>query len=464
MANKQDIITAIKNLDTFLKIPELKGAEVRLNSNGNPFVFTGGFNMVFQLTKEFQKWALRVWHVPMGSTKDRYQAISNYLTEKDLPYFADFIYDEKGILVGGEFLDTIRMEWLDGLLFKEYLEENINNKTRLAKLADDFLVMCQALRDNNISHGDLQEGNILVNETGEIKLVDYDSIYVPTIEGENEFVTGLKGYQHPSRFKKNKVSIKADYFSELIIYITIKALEVKPKLWEKYQLKDTSYLLFSDSDFLDLENSQIYSDLKGLTLKLDALLSILKKYLNTNNYTDLKPFQSYLLPPKIIEFKVTDNVLLKGGEITMEWEVENAISVEINNGIGTVSNSGRISLKPEEDLEYAIRAIGYNKTIERRISLNVFPTPLINSIQVPVPIFNQTTNLNIKMPAFPKQNLGISRLENSIKLNIKGIAPPPQFNHDHIKTIELKNQHQLSSGTKWSVSSILNKIFKQEIK
>src|SRR5690606_29977338 len=115
MANKQDIITTIKNLDLFLRIPELKGAKPRLNTNGSPFAFAGGFNMVFQLVHNAKKWAFRVWHVPMGENKDRYLAISKYLTNSKLPYFADFIYNENGLLVNGELTDTIRMEWLDGI-------------------------------------------------------------------------------------------------------------------------------------------------------------------------------------------------------------------------------------------------------------------------------------------------------------------------------------------------------------
>lgn len=210
--NKQDIVTAILNSDTFLKVPELKGAKPRLNKNGSPYAFTGGFNMVFQLQHQNKKWAFRVWHVPMGEHTDRYRKISKYLSEKKLPYFADFIYDEKGILVNGNLLDTIRMEWLEGKLLKEYLEENLGNKNKLTKLANDFLEMCKTLRENKISHGDLQEGNILIDRNGNIKLVDYDSICIPEIEGQKELVTGLKGYQHPSRFKAEKASLKADFF------------------------------------------------------------------------------------------------------------------------------------------------------------------------------------------------------------------------------------------------------------
>lgn len=291
MANKQDIITAIKNLDLFLKVPELKDAKAKYNKNGSLFVYTGGFNMVFQLNKGNKKWAFRVWHVPMGDTKERYQSISKYLTKKKLPYFAKFIFDEKGILVNGELVDTIRMEWLDGLLFKEYVENNLSKPRLLAQLANNFLKMCHDLRENKISHGDLQEGNILIDKKGNIKLVDYDSICIPEIEGQKELVTGLRGYQHPSRFKGRKTSLKADYFSELIIYLSIISIAKKPELWNKYKVKSTQYLLFSENDFKDIKKSNIYNDLKGINQKIDKLLSTLVQYLGINNYTELVPLK-----------------------------------------------------------------------------------------------------------------------------------------------------------------------------
>lgn len=417
MANKQDILTAIKNLDVFLKVPALKGAKARINKNGNPFVYVGGFNMVFQLTHKSKKWAFRVWHVPMGENEERYFKISKYLTSKKLPYFAEFIYDEKGILINGELVDTIRMEWLDGLLFKEYIEINLNNTLVLTSLADNFLKMCQDLRDNQISHGDLQEGNILVTKNGEIKLVDYDSICIPEIEGQEEFVTGLKGYQHPSRFKGGKASLKADYFSELVIYISILAIAEKPELWTKYQIKDTQYLLFSENDFEDLETSAIYKDLFGLSLKIDKLLAIILEYLQTELYTDLKPFPIYLKPPIITVFTSDKDVLIQGSEINLTWEVENALKVSINNGVNEVEHSGSITLKPQDNFEYTLKAIGFNETVVRKLDIKVFPTPIIKSIQVPIPIFEKTTNLEVNLPEFPQIELGINNFSNNLNLN-----------------------------------------------
>lgn len=379
--SKQDIITAIKNSDTFLRVPELQGAKPRLNKNGSPFAFVGGFNMVFQLEHQNKKWAFRVWHVPMGEHKERYRRISKYLSEKKLPFFADFIYDEKGILVNGNLLDTIRMEWLEGKLLKEYLEENLGNKNKLTKLANDFLEMCKTLRENKISHGDLQEGNILIDRNGNIKLVDYDSICIPEIEGQKELVTGLKGYQHPSRFKAGKASLKADYFSELVIYLSILALSENSNLWNKYQVKDTAYLLFTETDFEDFANSEIYNDLQKLSNSIKSLTRILNSYLSENNYLNLTSFEHYLKAPKIINFGSNEKEVLKGKAIELSWNIENYDKISINNGVGNVTGKHSISVSPTNTATYKLLAEnGFDKT-ENELNITVLPLPNIKEFR-----------------------------------------------------------------------------------
>jgi len=458
MANKQDIITAIKNLDLFLKVPELKGAKVRFNKNGNPFAYVGGFNMVFQLEKDNEKWAFRVWHVSMGDTKKRYQSISKYLEEKSLPYFAEFIFDEKGILVNGELLDTIRMKWLDGMLFKEYVEKHLNSPQILEKLANDFAYMCKELRENDISHGDLQEGNILVTENGEIKLVDYDSICIPSIDGQKELVTGLKGYQHPSRFSGSKASIKADYFSELVIYLSIQIIALDSKLWDKYQVKDTQYLLFTENDFTDFTNSNIYNDINGLSKKTDKLLAVLSEFINTNSYLNIKPFPSYLLPPEIKYFKADKEVLIQGTEITIEWEVENTLDVEINNNIGKVLSKDKLTIKPTDNFEYIIKAIGFNDSIEKKLNIMVFPTPIIKSIQVPSPTIEKEMNIAINLPVFPNIELGINKIQNSLNIQLHPTIKEPTFTNQTPIFKELDDDFQFINENTGFLSDIIGKI------
>jgi hypothetical protein len=458
MANKQDIITAIKNLDLFLKIPELKGAKPRLNANGSPFAFAGGFNMVFQLIHNAKKWAFRVWHVPMGENKNRYLAISKYITNSKLFYFADFIYDENGLLVNGELTDTIRMEWLDGILLKDYIEKHLTDKNKLEKLANDFLEMSKIVRENMISHGDLQEGNILVDESGKIRLVDYDSICIPEIEGQTELVTGLKGYQHPSRFKSGKASLKADYFSELIIYISILGIASKPELWDKYQVKDTQYLLFTEVDFENIESTQIYSDLKGVSALIDSLLLILKEYLNASHYLDLKPFTDYLLPPEILEFKANKQIVLEGVEVEFSWSVENAINVRIEPEIGKVSINGTQLFKPKNH-NYKLIAEGHFENTEMTLEIKLFPTPLIQSIFVPAPKISEELKIQIELPEFPNINLSIAEIKNGISLDTSNLKLEiPRFNTNEIESVSLINT-DIKTNFKFNLKPLFNKVF-----
>ena len=49
-----------------------------------------------------------------------------------------------------------------------------------------------------IAHGDLQHGNILVSH-GQIKLIDYDGLFVPRSFGLTSREEGHRNYQHPAR-------------------------------------------------------------------------------------------------------------------------------------------------------------------------------------------------------------------------------------------------------------------------
>ncbi|WP_026462837.1 hypothetical protein [Adhaeribacter aquaticus] len=290
MPERQDIITAVKNLDLSLQTPSLKGSSVRFNKNGSPEAIWGNHNMVFELTKDAKKWAFRVWHLGSGDNTKRYQAIANYLKKQNINYFLDFNFEEKALLVKDELVDISWIEWVDGLLLKDFIEQNLNNKSALDKLAEDFRIMCQDLKKHQISHGDLEAGNIMVDRTGKLKLIDYDAVCVPEMEGLKELVTGSKGYQHRSRFLFSKTNLKADHFSELIIYLSIVAIAEEPGLWDKYQLKGSSTMLFQDNDFTKLEASQVYKDLHGLSGKVDSLLEILNEYLEENSYLRLRTF------------------------------------------------------------------------------------------------------------------------------------------------------------------------------
>lgn len=406
MPSKQDILTAVRYPQHFLKVKELKGAVPRLNSDDTPYRHVGGFNMVFQLIEGSNKWAFRVWHVSLDHIKERYKEIASYLKQKQLNYFGEFVYDEGGLLVNGELLDTVRMQWLDGYLLKDYIEKHLHQSVVLNELAEKFLAMCNDLDHDQISHGDLQEGNILIDDGGNIKLIDYDSICVPALEGGKDVVTGLKGYQHPSRFTIGKASLKADYFSELVIYLSILAIADNPMLWDKYQVKDTRYLLFTEDDFEDTESSSIYKDLLGRSGQIDYLLSILIEYLEVDDFRNLPPFTSYFEDPEILEFEADNLVTLKGRSVNLRWKTKNAQDIRLNGG-QQLGESGSISVAPKEDAEYTLTASSFKGVEEKKILVTVLPTKVIESLKVPMPDFSSSLNLSAFQLTTPRVDLKV---------------------------------------------------------
>ena len=379
--NRQEIKEAIKQIDDTLKIPRLQGVQVTKDRRGkDPLSYAGGYNVVYQLVHQSKKWALRVSTVdepPLG--KERLQKIDKYLKERNLPYFATFIYEEQAIEIKGELVDATLMEWIDGKLLKDYIKEHLDNPKKLFSLADSFLKMCEDLQENKISHGDLQHENIIIVDDN-IKLIDYDSVCVPSIEGEKEFIAGKASYQHPSRINsrgiEGKTSLKTDYFSQLIIYLSIFALAENSKLWEQYNIEDKEdNLLFSKEDFLDYSSSEVYKSLEKLSGNVRLLNGILLEYLKTKNYLDLQPFYTYLVAPKIHKF-TNQGAFFKGETIERFWEVS-FFDRLILEPIGDVSKDKSVTYTAKESASFTLIAKNYWKEARQQLSVEVFPEPSI---------------------------------------------------------------------------------------
>ena len=68
------------------------------------------------------------------------------------------------------------------------------------------------LRAAEIAHCDLQHGNVMVTPSGELKLVDYDCMCVPSLTGKRNLELGVTPYQHPQRDLHTKLSLSLDNF------------------------------------------------------------------------------------------------------------------------------------------------------------------------------------------------------------------------------------------------------------
>jgi serine/threonine protein kinase len=308
--SRTDIVTAMRNPQVCFKANELIGGSI-IQHGSRIIQYSGGYTTVFPFhTKNDKKVAVRCWIADIGDAKKRSQEISLYLNALNNPYFCKFKYLDEAILINGLIYPVVLMDWVDGKTLKEYINDNISNlKSILPQVLQNFKNMVAYFHKENIAHGDLQHGNILVKDDGSLIIIDYDSMFIEPLNGMTDTIKGLPGYQHPSRNQNQFINKKLDYFSELVIYLSLLAFEQYPNLWNTFY--ETEDLLFSREDFLTPNSSEIINMLLASPNPLIAgLTQSLKEQLSKSNIQDLHPLEVLLI----------DKLEAAKDNITSKWD------------------------------------------------------------------------------------------------------------------------------------------------
>src|SRR5690554_820488 len=242
--------------------PDLQDAEPETNALGLPRAITGAFAVVFPVRTRTARWALKCFLTDVPDQRRRYRAIGEHLAGLELPYMAEFVYQRRGIRVGGGVYPILKMEWLDGHGLNAFVAKQIGagRVDAVAALVPMWRRMMAALEAATIAHGDLQHGNILVDADG-LRLVDYDTMFVPGLEGRRSPEVGHRNYQHPDRDERD-FGPYLDRFSALLIDTALQACALEPTLWERFDTGEN--LLFRSDDLLDPGSSALFEELRRL--------------------------------------------------------------------------------------------------------------------------------------------------------------------------------------------------------
>ena len=304
------------------------------------------------------------------------QTLSEELQKIDFPYFCDFEYVEQGLVVDGEIVPITRMKWIEGQNLKKYICSH-RDKRNLSKLADDFMKMCETLHVRHIAHGDLQHENIIVDEKGKLTLVDYDSVYMPIMGEQDDIVIGKPDYQHPQR-KNNKIaSERLDYFSELVIYLSIRAMAEDLTLIDKYKVEDSESLLFTKEDFDDWENAPIVNEIKTLGHDFQDLLDILADYISHQDINELEPFTQILFV-KNAEFVASATKIVKEKQtVKISWDVKDSTKAILSTDPGYKERLREASnftyeAKLKETTTFYLTIVKDGFTLQKSITIQVF--------------------------------------------------------------------------------------------
>lgn len=271
--------------------PELRAGRVETYAPGRgipglPWPRSGAFGQAYRIFVNGQQWGVKCFTRLHADQEARYHAISTYLKKTALPYMVNFDFQAQGIKVKGAWYPILKMEWIEGESLNEYVARNLGRPNTIARLSERWADLVRNLQTHGIAHGDLQHGNVLV-AADELRLIDYDGMYVPPLSGRESHEIGHRNYQHPLRSERY-FDPSLDNFSAWVIYLSLVALSLDPTLWQQFG-RDEEALLFHADDFRAPGRSRIlYALSNGYNVQLRPLAGFI---------TDIVRMDPQQIPP-----------------------------------------------------------------------------------------------------------------------------------------------------------------------
>jgi hypothetical protein len=281
---------SLPNLEAYLKTLQrpasqtfrdntLQRCEIERNTLGMPRVRSGNFALVFRMNDPSAKraYAVRVFTRVSKDVEERYQAIAKAIKvireTEGSSFFVHFDYQAHGLVVNEQTVPVIKMDWNYGETLGEYLNKHYKDARRIAKLRTQLRELCSFLTKMKMAHGDIQLGNVLVSKDGgQIKLIDYDGVYVPALQGKLASELGQVNFQHPGR-KENLFGPELDRFAFMSLDLSLGLLEQNADLWDR-TYSDEEGVIFRATDYANPLASQTF----GLAAQVPALSLATKQF------------------------------------------------------------------------------------------------------------------------------------------------------------------------------------------
>lgn len=324
----QDYNEAVQNPEIAFNDFVLKFAAPELDRFALPKPVSGGFASVYKLTRGTESWAVRCFLCDVSDLELRYNKISQYLQGCAIKRTTSFQYLPDGIKMNDSWYPVLKMSWIEGQTLDSYIQDNLENSSALRVLCKDFLNLCKDLRQSGIAHGDLQHGNILVTGEG-LMLVDYDGMFVPSLNGLRASELGHRNYQHPRR-REHHFGNYLDNFSQWVIYTSLASVARDPNLFKELGGGEDC-LLFRQGDFAAPQESRSFATLENHP---DSSIVKVARFLREQTYRSVEqvePLHEY--PAEVILPKI----LVAPVRYTRKWQREQGVTVNEGFAGGTQS-------------------------------------------------------------------------------------------------------------------------------
>lgn len=259
--------TMMQNPAVAFRDAALKSVTIERDAVGLPRARSGAFAVVYRaMFPNQESMAVRVFSSDIPARRERYKAIFDHLSQHSLGCLVPFTYSDNGFRASdGKWYPLITMEWVKGDTLFDWLQKRSgsNDGRAIGGVSDKWRDTVQQLGKAQIAHGDLQHANVMITDTSEIKLVDYDGMCVPKLIGLKNEEIGVEPYQHPQRDGNTQLTLTLDNFSSAFIYVGLKALSAEPRLWHDFVAQpEYDKILFRKEDFTDPSKSALFGRLR----------------------------------------------------------------------------------------------------------------------------------------------------------------------------------------------------------
>lgn len=262
---------ALSHPESALRDPSLRGCRFPdRDARGWPVPVVGTFAAVFRATgaADGRDRAIRVFLKPPDRLASRYEVAGRHLAAGRPRAMVAFHFDADGLrLPDGRSVPLVAMDWVSGPTLSTWTRERClaGDSAALRDMGDRWDRLLGELDAAGIAHGDLEARNVLVDDRGELRLIDYDVLCVPALAGRPAPELGMKlegnPCQHPGRHAATILSPAMDTFAALVLRLELRALADQPGLWGRFGPPAATTQLVTVEDLVDPARSRLFESL-----------------------------------------------------------------------------------------------------------------------------------------------------------------------------------------------------------
>ncbi len=158
---------------------------------------------------------------------------------------------------GGVWLDVLLYPWVEGETLVRYIERNVEqgNTPLLEQLSKRFDALALSMLQSEDAHGDITAENIIIDSTGELHLIDFDTAFTPALANMRSIGLGTQAYQHPKRtpFDYNR---DIDDYSLALISTALSLIAIDHTIYNRFSNIDG--LLFDPAEILGGQRYELF--------------------------------------------------------------------------------------------------------------------------------------------------------------------------------------------------------------